>query len=97
MLTHTALQVGDLLRDWRRLNVCLTRARSKLIIFGSKRTLSHELADLFELLEEKKMFFSLPADALDAHDFTSKRRSCPDSLAPQTPSQGARKMVRRKI
>ncbi|KAH8922045.1 Dna2-domain-containing protein, partial [Atractiella rhizophila] len=33
-------QVGDLLRDWRRLNVCFTRAKVKLIIFGSRRTLT---------------------------------------------------------
>lgn len=31
--------VGDLLRDWRRINVALTRAKSKLIIFGSVTTL----------------------------------------------------------
>ncbi|KAJ5059176.1 AAA domain-containing protein, partial [Bipolaris maydis] len=32
--------VGDLLKDRRRINVALTRARSKLIILGSEKTLS---------------------------------------------------------
>lgn len=33
-------RVGDLLRDWRRINVCFTRAKSKLIIVGSRTTLA---------------------------------------------------------
>ena len=33
--------VGDLLRDWRRVNVALTRAKSKLLIIGSKATLAN--------------------------------------------------------
>ena len=31
---------GSLLRDWRRVNVALTRARSKLILIGDSQTLS---------------------------------------------------------
>ncbi|PRT54330.1 DNA replication ATP-dependent helicase/nuclease DNA2 [Wickerhamiella sorbophila] len=34
-------RVGDLLRDWRRINVCFTRAKSKLVIVGSRRTLTY--------------------------------------------------------
>lgn len=30
-------QIGDLLQDWRRLNVAFTRAKSKLIIIGSRK------------------------------------------------------------
>ncbi|KAF4556935.1 DNA replication factor Dna2-like protein [Elsinoe fawcettii] len=31
--------VGELLRDWRRLNVAVTRARSKFVLVGSRKTL----------------------------------------------------------
>jgi DNA replication ATP-dependent helicase Dna2 len=30
---------GELLKDWRRINVALTRAKHKLILIGSRRTL----------------------------------------------------------
>lgn len=37
---HGELQVGDLLRDWRRINVAVTRAELKLVMFGSQSTLA---------------------------------------------------------
>lgn len=33
-------RVGPLLRDWRRLNVAITRAKKKLVLVGSRRTLA---------------------------------------------------------
>lgn len=33
------VSTGSLLRDWRRVNVALTRARSKLILIGDSETL----------------------------------------------------------
>jgi DNA replication ATP-dependent helicase Dna2 len=57
--------VGDLLRDWRRINVAFTRARSKLIILGSKSTLiSNDLLKEFVgLMERNAWVYSLPAEA----------------------------------
>ena len=33
------VQVGNLLEDWRRINVALTRAKCKLIMIGNEKTL----------------------------------------------------------
>ncbi|KAF9479182.1 Dna2-domain-containing protein [Pholiota conissans] len=45
--------IGELVKDWRRMNVSFTRARKKLVIFGSRKTLKREplLASFFELME----------------------------------------------
>ena len=46
------VQVGDLLRDWRRINVAVTRAELKLILIGSSATLgaSALFRQMFEVL-----------------------------------------------
>ncbi|KAF7346336.1 DNA replication helicase [Mycena sanguinolenta] len=61
--------VGDLIKDWRRMNVSFTRARSKLIIFGSRRTLQSAplLQDFFELVESKGWIVELPPGADTLH------------------------------
>lgn len=58
----SSLKVGELLLDWRRLNVCFTRAKSKLVIFGSRSTLEHVplLSRFFELVDEKGWTLNLP-------------------------------------
>lgn len=60
--------VGDLLKDWRRVNVAVTRARRKLIIIGSKSTLSRGdelLARLVTLCETSGWLRDLPHAAGD--------------------------------
>ncbi|KAI9298694.1 hypothetical protein K502DRAFT_311147 [Neoconidiobolus thromboides FSU 785] len=47
-------ELGFLLKDWRRINVALTRAKKKLIIIGSKRTLKGD-KKLKEFLEFCKL------------------------------------------
>jgi DNA replication ATP-dependent helicase/nuclease Dna2 len=65
-------QIGDLLKDWRRVNVSFTRARSKLIIFGSRKTLCAApiLAEFLDLMETKGWIISLgcQADSIHARD-----------------------------
>ncbi len=65
--------VGELLKDWRRVNVAVTRARSKLIIIGSKSTLGMSqngvLEGLVKLMDGKEWIYNLPGNALSEHGF----------------------------
>ncbi|KAL5490161.1 DNA2 [Sanghuangporus weigelae] len=62
-------QIGDLLKDWRRINVAFTRAQAKLVIFGSRRTLkaSPLLSDFFEFMEERGWVLTLSTGADAMH------------------------------
>ncbi|KAL8830469.1 MAG: hypothetical protein Q9170_005722 [Blastenia crenularia] len=68
---NESLNVGDLLKDWRRVNVALTRARTKLLILGSRSTLmGNELLEQFvKLMDEKKWIYNLPPGAMEGHLF----------------------------
>jgi DNA replication ATP-dependent helicase Dna2 len=63
--------VGDLLKDRRRVNVALTRARSKLIILGSEKTLSSNelLRDMVALCREKDWVLDLQSSMVESHAF----------------------------
>ena len=52
---HHCAQIGPLLHDVRRVNVAFSRAKSKLVVFGSRSTLEHSasFASLFALGSEK--------------------------------------------
>lgn len=69
-------QIGDLLKDWRRVNVSFTRARSKLIIIGSRKTLnSTELLSVFlTLMDERGWMLTLPANADVKHPALQSER-----------------------
>ena len=58
--------VGDLLRDWRRINVAITRARLKLIIVGSGSTMEHVpiLAELLHMTKRSNGMCSCPKTLL---------------------------------
>jgi DNA replication ATP-dependent helicase Dna2 len=64
--------VGDLLRDWRRVNVAFTRARTKLLVLGSKSTLrdgNELLGKYVRLVQGKGWVYDLPPGAADSHGF----------------------------
>lgn len=57
--------VGPLLRDWRRINVAMTRAKQKLVLVGSAKTLAGSgnfLSTMLKSLAERQLV--LPVDGL---------------------------------
>lgn len=50
---------GELLKDWRRLNVAFTRAKQKLVIVGSKRTMQKAtgVSAFFDYIERRKWVY----------------------------------------
>ena len=63
------LQTGDLVKDWRRMNVSFTRAQCKLVIFGSRSTLKQvQLLDgFFQLMQGNGWILQLPPGTEAAH------------------------------
>ncbi len=53
---------GNLLNDWRRVNVAFTRAKAKLIIVGSSSSLRHNhlFSSLLETLHMHEWVYRLP-------------------------------------
>lgn len=87
--------IGELLTDWRRINVALTRARQKLVLVGSLRTLSSG-SPLFSVLArtiaECRWHVALAPDALEAleravHDVRSEEVR-PREPEPETEHDG---------
>jgi DNA replication ATP-dependent helicase Dna2 len=68
--SNSERKVGDLLRDWRRVNVAFTRARTKMLIVGSKNTLrdgSELLGRFIRLMDERGWIYDLPPAAAENH------------------------------
>lgn len=65
--------VGDLLQEWRRVNVAITRAMSKLVILGSKSTLmgSQTTKAFVQLLDDNGWVYKLPKGAEATYSFES--------------------------
>lgn len=71
--SNATRNVGELLKDWRRVNVAITRARSKLIMLGSRNTLSAcqvpVLEGLVRIMQQKEWMVDLPTSATECHAF----------------------------
>ncbi|KND88175.1 DNA replication ATP-dependent helicase/nuclease DNA2 [Tolypocladium ophioglossoides CBS 100239] len=72
--SNEACNIGDLLKDWRRINVAFTRAKTKLLVVGSMKTLKYSgkenmLSRFIALMEERDWIYNLPGDALESHHF----------------------------
>jgi len=67
--SNEARNVGDLLRDWRRVNVAFTRARTKLLVLGSRETMGGDglLREFLGLVEGRGWRYDLPRGALEGH------------------------------
>ncbi|WPG99593.1 Hypothetical protein R9X50_00241100 [Acrodontium crateriforme] len=88
--------VGDLLKDWRRVNVALTRARSKLIMLGSERTLRNNelLARFLSLVDSRGWVLNLPKGADSCHSFDFSSQSTAGLIPAGTPSPTSRRSVK---
>lgn len=85
--------VGELLSDWRRVNVAFTRARTKLLVLGSKSTLRDGntlLAKYMNLVDSRGWVYDLPKRAVEDHIFqhntigaTQPRSPTPKQSPPQ--------------
>lgn len=53
--------IGDLLKEWRRVNVAMTRAKCKLIIFGSKKLLkgAEQFEGFMDMIESNGWCYNL--------------------------------------
>jgi len=97
--SNEACGIGDLLKDWRRINVAFTRAKSKLLVVGSRATLQgcgddEMLARFVRLMEERDWVYDLPADALESHVF----EECgPQVSFPVSGARSPRKSPLRKV
>ena len=67
MRSNSSGNLGELLKDWRRINVAITRAKHKIIMIGSKETLSFSpvLKRLIALIESKHWLIQGDCSFLD--------------------------------
>ncbi|KAI9912360.1 hypothetical protein PsorP6_005929 [Peronosclerospora sorghi] len=97
-------RVGELLTDWRRLNVALTRAKQKLVLVGSSSTLRRGSAlfyELFKVLEEEKWNVKVPVDAIEtldqmAQSVASLREPDPENSHSQTVTKATVSILKRR-
>ncbi|CCH59616.1 hypothetical protein TBLA_0B08000 [Henningerozyma blattae CBS 6284] len=69
--SNERLQGGQLLKELRRVNVAMSRAKCKLIIIGSKSTIGSvvEIKSFIKLLENEGWIYDLPSNCLTTYNF----------------------------
>lgn len=97
--SNEACNIGDLLKDWRRINVAFTRAKTKLLVVGSMSTLKlsgkeNMLSRFISLMEERDWVYHLPGDALESHHFEEPSTSLTATAVatPKSSKSPARKL-----
>lgn len=75
---------GALLKELRRVNVAVSRAKSKLIMIGSKATIRSipEIEKLMNLLEERGWIYELRHDFLNSYHFPEEKPYSEQEVAP---------------
>ena len=72
--SYSKCSPGTHITDWQRLNVAVTRAKTKFILIGSKETLNNSpfFSKMFDIIDEK-CIFNLPneIDEVDVKPFCS--------------------------
>ncbi|RSM14607.1 hypothetical protein CEP52_001239 [Fusarium oligoseptatum] len=92
--SNDACNIGDLLKDWRRINVAFTRAKTKLLVIGSKSTLKgsgseNMLSRFISLMEDRHWIYDMPPDGLENHYFEDMgTQLTTHSPAKKTPKKG---------
>ncbi|KAJ2001041.1 DNA replication endonuclease-helicase Dna2, partial [Coemansia thaxteri] len=83
--SNSSLAIGELLRDWRRINVAITRARLKLIMVGSRSTLQRSplLAGMLSILADNGGIVQVPAKGLVPESSIPPGNSRPPAAAPK--------------
>jgi DNA replication ATP-dependent helicase Dna2 len=94
--SNESCNIGDLLKDWRRINVAFTRAKSKLLVIGSRETLKGSgkeemLSKFIGLMEERDWIYDLTATGLDNHYFEETATQATASFAPSEMEVSPRK------
>ncbi|EAW24917.1 bifunctional ATP-dependent DNA helicase/ssDNA endodeoxyribonuclease DNA2 [Aspergillus fischeri NRRL 181] len=95
--SNTDNNVGDLLRDWRRINVAFTRARTKLLVIGSKSTLrdgNDLLRKYISMVEERRWVYDLPKGVLETHIFNCDVSFTPSLDGDKSPAKGSRSLAK---
>ncbi|UNI18255.1 DNA helicase [Purpureocillium takamizusanense] len=102
--SNEAGSIGDLLKDWRRINVAFTRAKTKLLVVGSLGTLKgsgreekNMLSRFVALMEERDWVYDLPPDALDSHRFDELGTQPACRSPPKRPSQQQQQQQPKKV